>query len=89
MVRVKVDGVLLSIDSNRPDTHGIATWSEDTPLSAWLPLQYGMFGHRVGDNPTPMDAIAALKSASKEYQVIEGQEILDLPISELPEGAVS
>jgi hypothetical protein len=36
-----------------------------------------------------MDVIHALIVSKKEYQVLEGQEILDLPIEPLPEGVIS
>jgi hypothetical protein len=90
MVKLEIDNAVLSIDSTRPDRHGVAKWTGDfASLSEWLPYQVGMFGHIVSDMPTPMDAIAALNAAGKKYQVIEGQEILDLPMPELPEGVMS
>lgn len=89
MIKIEIGTAVLSIDSDSPGRRGIAVWAgDDQELAAWLPGRYGMFGHRVGDNPAPMDAIAALKTAGKKYEVLEGQEILDLPISPLPEGAV-
>ena len=90
MIIIQIENAALSIDSKKPDEYGLAVWTGDSAeLAVWLPRQYGMFGHRVGDNPAPMDAIAALITSGKKYRVVEGQETLDLPITELPEGAVS
>lgn len=90
MIIITIGNVMLSIDSKKPDEHGVAAWAGDSAkLAAWLPSQYGMFGHRVGDNPAPMDVIAALIASKKEFRVVRGQEILDLPIAPLPEGAIS
>ena len=85
-----LDHPILSIDSTEPDRHGVASWTgESTEISQWLPKQFGMFGHYVGDYPCPADAIHALIISGKKYQVLEGQDILDLPIEPLPEGVVS
>jgi hypothetical protein len=89
MVKIEIDNAILSIDSTRPDQHGVATWDGDSAnLSKWMPYQIGMFGHIVGDNPSPIDAIACLNTAGKKYRVIEGKEILDLPEPKLPKGAI-
>lgn len=90
MIIIQIENATLSIDSKKPDEYGLAVWTGDSAeLAEWLPRQYGMFGHRVGDDPAPMDAIAALVMSRKKFQIVKGQEILDLPITELPEGAVS
>ena len=90
MIIITIGNSVLTIDSNRPDEHGEAVWAGDSAeLATWLPSRYGMFGHRVGDNPAPMDVIAALITSKKEYRVVQGLEILDLPIASLPDGAIS
>lgn len=90
MIKIEIENAVLSIDSDKPDRYGAAVWSgESKELAEWLPAQYGMFGHYVGDNPCPSDAIHALIVAKKKYKVLEGQEILDLPMPPLPEGAIS
>lgn len=89
MITIQIENATLSIDSNKPEKHGTVVWLGDSAeLAQWLPRQYGMFGHRVGDNPAPMDAIAAMIASGKKYKVVEGQEILDLPVPELPKGAI-
>lgn len=90
MIKIQIEGAELSIDSDKPDKCGTATWTgESQELAAWLPNQFGMFGHYVGDNPCPCDVIHALIVAKKEYQILEGQDILDLPARELPPGRIS
>jgi hypothetical protein len=90
VIRIEIDDAVLFIDSDKPDKHGAAIWGGDyQDLAQWLPNQFGMFGHYVGDSPCPSDAIHALIVGKKKYQVTEGQEILDLPIEPLPEGVIS
>jgi hypothetical protein len=90
VIRIEIENAVLSIDSDKSDRHGAAVWAGDSiELAKWLPSRYGMFGHKVGDYPCPSDVIHALIVGKKKYKVLEGQEILDMPISELPEGAVS
>jgi hypothetical protein len=89
MIRIEIENAVLSIDSDKPDRHGAAVWAgESQELAEWLPNQYGMFGHYVGDYPCPSDAIHALIVGKKKYKVLEGQEILDMPIKPLPEGSI-
>jgi hypothetical protein len=89
MIKIEIDNAVLLIDSDKPDKYGTAIWAGDyQALAKWLPNQYGMFGHHVGDNPAPMDVIHALIMAKKKYQVVEGKEILDIPITPLPDGAI-
>jgi hypothetical protein len=90
VIRIEIDDAVLFIDSDKPDKCGAVEWAGDsTELAQWLPNQFGMFGHYVGDNPCPRDAIHALIVGKKKYRVTEGQEILDLPIKPLPEGVIS
>jgi hypothetical protein len=81
----------ISIDSDSPDRYGKATWTgkDAALLSDWITNQYGMYGHRVGESPNPLDAVAALTGATwLEWEIVEGAEILDMPREELPPGAV-
>jgi hypothetical protein len=83
--------VTIAIDSDSPDRYGKATWTgkDAALLSDWLTDQYGMYGHTVGENPNPLDAVAALTGATwLEWEIVEGKEILDLPRQQLPDGAV-
>jgi hypothetical protein len=90
MIRIEIDDAILSLNSDHPEEGSPPYWSGDsTELAKWLPSRYGMFGHYVGDYPCPSDVIHALIVGKKKYKVLEGQEILDLPMSELPEGAIS
>jgi hypothetical protein len=90
MIRIEIDDAILSLNSAHPNEGSPPYWSGDsTELAKWLPGQFGMFGHYVGDYPCPSDTIHALIISGKKYRVTEGQEILDLPIEPLPEGVVS
>jgi hypothetical protein len=90
VIRIKIDDAELELNTDRPDVGTTPKWSGDcAELALWLPGRYGLFGHRVGNFPYPMDVIHALIVSKKEYQVTEGQEILDLPIEPLPEGVIS
>jgi hypothetical protein len=84
-----IDAVI-SIDSDSPDRAGNATWSgkDAALLSDWITNQYGMYGHQVGENPNPLDAVAALTGATwLEWEIVEGKEILEMPRQKLPPGA--
>lgn len=90
MIKIEIENAVLFLDSDKPNKCGAAKWAGDsTELAEWLPNQFGMFGHYVGDYPCPADAIHALIISGKKYRVTEGQEILDLPIEPLPEGVIS
>lgn len=90
MVKIEIENAILTIAVDRPDKCGTAIWTgQATELADWLQYQIGTFGHVVGDNPCPIDAISALKMSGKKYRVVAGQEILDLPLMPLPDGAVS
>jgi hypothetical protein len=90
----------ISIDSDSPERasappkggrYGKATWTgkDAALLSDWITNQDGMYGHRVGESPNPLDAVAALTGATwLEWEIAEGAEILDMPREELPPGAV-
>jgi hypothetical protein len=82
----------ISIDSTKPYQGGKTKYEgKDKSLMAeWLPDQYGMRGKRVGDKASPANVFAALKSASwLQWKIISGQEILDIPDSNLPPGAIA
>lgn len=84
--------VTITIDSTQPYQAGKTTYEgEDKALvREWMPDQYGMRGKRVGDNASPADLHHALMAATwLEWKVISGQEILDIPDSDLPPGAIA
>lgn len=86
-----IDAVI-SIDSNLPDHSGVATWTgnDAASIADWLTSQYGMYGKPVGENPSPIDLIHSLTKATwLEWEIVEGRDILDLPVSELPPGAIA
>jgi hypothetical protein len=90
MIKIEIDDAILSLDVDRPNIRSTPIWSGDSiELAKWLPGRYGMFGHRVGNFPYAADVIHALIVGKKKYKVLEGQDILDLPIPELSEGAIS
>jgi hypothetical protein len=89
MIQIKIDDAILTLDVTRPDKRGTAIWTGNyAEIAAWLPRRYGMRGHKVGENPRPRDVIHALIVGRKQYEVIEGKEILELPSKPLPEGAI-
>jgi hypothetical protein len=89
MIQIKIDDAILTLDVDRPDKRGVPIWTGDyAEIAAWLPNQYGLRGHKVGENPRPRDVIHALIAGKKRYEIIEGKEILDLPEPKLPKGAI-
>lgn len=81
----------ISVDSDSPDRSGNATWSgkDAALLSDWITNQYGMYGHRVGENPNPADLNSALIAATwLDWEIVEGEEILEMPRQKLPPGAM-
>jgi hypothetical protein len=90
VIKIQIDDAILSLDVDLPDVRAAPIWSGDsTELAKWLPRQYGLFGHRVGNFPRAMDVIHALIVSGKEYQIIEGQDVDNYPTPELPPGAIS
>lgn len=92
MFRVLVDSTIeVTIAATRPHQHAQTTYTgdDDGRFADWLPLQYGHRGKRVGDDASPVGLVAALTQAKIEFEITEGAEILDLPVPELPEGAIS
>lgn len=89
-VQIQIESAILTLEANHPDQRSTPNWTgEYEQLSTWLPRQYGMYGHKVGEYPRPSDTIHALIVAGKSYQVLDGQGILSMPSTELPKGAVS
>jgi hypothetical protein len=82
----------ISIETDMPEQSGTTTWSGDDSdmISDWSIGQYGMYGHYIGENPTPISLVHALTVAIwLEWEIIEGKEILDIPLEELPPSAIS
>lgn len=74
--------VTITVDSSQPYKSGKTKYegADKALISDWLPDQYGMYGKRVGDDAKPINVIAALTSATwLKWEIISGQEILDLP----------
>ena len=74
--------VAISVDSTEPYKRGKTTYqgTDKALISNWLPDQYGMYGKTVGDDASPINVVSALTSATwLEWEIISGQEILDLP----------
>lgn len=92
MFKVLVNSTIeVAIAATRPHQHAQTTYKgdEDGRFADWIPLEYGVRGKRVGDDASPLDLVAALTKSKLKWEIIEGAEILDLPITELPKGAVS
>jgi hypothetical protein len=88
----RVVQIEIAIDADRPYQHAETTYTGDEEdwIAEWLPDQYGMRGKPVGDNASPIDAVAALSAATwLKWEVVSGQEILDLPDPSLPPGAIA
>lgn len=82
----------ISIDSTQPYKAGKTTYegTDKALMREWIPDQYGMRGKRVGDNASPADLNHALMAATwLEWEIISGQEILDIPEQSLPPGAIA
>ena len=74
--------VTITVKSTQPYQCGKTTYSgaDKALISNWLPDQYGMRGKQVGDDARPTDLVAALTKATwLEWEIISGQEILDIP----------
>jgi hypothetical protein len=74
--------VTISVNSSQPCKSGktIYEGADKALIANWLPDQYGMYGKRVGDDANPINIFAALTSATwLKWEIISGQEILDLP----------
>jgi hypothetical protein len=87
LVRIEI-----TIEAERPYQHGATTFDGDEEgwIADWLPDQYGVRGKPVGDEASPVDLVAALAAANwLNYDILEGEEILDLPEPQLPPGAIA
>jgi hypothetical protein len=87
LVRIEI-----AIDADRPYQHGTTTYDGDEEdwIADWLPDRYGVRGKPVGDDASPVDLVAALAAANwLNYDILEGEAILDLPEPELPPGAIA
>jgi hypothetical protein len=87
LVRIEI-----AIDADRPHQHGETTYDADEEgwIADWLPDQYGVRGKPVGDDASPIGLVAALSVATwLSWEIIEGESILDLPVPELPPGAIA
>jgi hypothetical protein len=88
---IKLDATV-SIETIVPYMGGMTTWNGDdlALITDWLPDQYGMRGKPVGDEPSPIDLIHAITLTTwLEWEIIEGKEMLDVPVPELPSGAIA
>jgi hypothetical protein len=86
-VRIEIE-----IAATRPYQHAETTYIGDDEdwISEWLPDQYGVRGKPVGDDASPIDTNAALVAAAwLEWEIVLGQEILDMPEPPLPPGAIA
>lgn len=84
--------ISITIDADLPYERGDTKFEgeQSASIADWLSDQYGMYGHRVGDDASPIDLVAALTAATWiEWEIISGEEILDLPVPPLPPGAIS
>jgi hypothetical protein len=91
VVRFKlVDGTIISIDSDLPEKWGLMQIEpESQELREQISLWSGLRGISLDDKSNcPVDLEAGLLIEKIPFEVIEGAEILDLPLEELPPGAV-
>ncbi len=82
--------VTISVDSEQPFQSGKTTYEGDDKslISKWLPDQHGMYGKTVGDDVKPINLVSVLRAATwLEWEIISGQEILDLPVPPKRPGA--
>lgn len=98
MFRVQVKELIsgkiseISIDANHPDQSSKLI-SSDTALLKELRVQFGL-RHIISDSTCPRELMACLGRLSREespeysHEVTEGAEILKIPETPLPEGAI-
>jgi hypothetical protein len=74
--------VTITVNSTQPYKSGKAIYegADKALISNWLPDQHGMYGKTIGDDVSPANIVAVLTSATwLDWEIISGQEILDLP----------
>ena len=83
--------IVISIDSDAPARGGVTTYEGDDAhlVDQYLQWQYGLYGKMLGEEPSPSDMIHTLTGLTwLKWEILEGKEILDLPVPELPPGAM-
>lgn len=83
--------VVVAISSSHPEEKAATEFTGQyaKSIARWLRNSYGSRGHTVGESACPMDAFYAIsRSDWIRFRVLEGQKILEIPMTILPEGAV-
>jgi hypothetical protein len=91
MLVVKVRDHVVSIDSDHPDKPAPLQIEGDNPdeIRRWISGMCGFRGIGLdGESEAPSDLIAGLCVEKADFEILEGEEILDIPTEELPAGAV-
>jgi hypothetical protein len=91
MFVVKVRDHIVSIDSNHPDKGGSVQITGKNPaeIRRWISTMSGMRGIGLdGDYAAPSDLDAGLDYLKESFEILEGKEILDMPMDKLPDGCV-
>lgn len=93
MFRVKTNFGEVSIDSDSPDksapivvTGGIPALANH--LQDMLSKSVGFHGRLLGQECSPLDLHAVLVITGLKFQILEGEEILAMPQTPIPDGAV-
>ena len=88
-IQIIEPNITISINANTPDKYArIKIAGEDANnFGRKLAQMYGIYGHLVGTNTTPLDLNAALANSGMEYEILEGADILKMRRQQLPPGA--
>jgi hypothetical protein len=92
MFKISAMKHLFSIESIEPETPGKVSIEGIAPILAatWIESLYGMYGHGLDSKmERPIDLFMGISQSGLDYEIIEGHEILDLPLEEIPEGSRS
>jgi hypothetical protein len=91
MFVVKVKNHTIAIDSDDPEQHAEMKIEGEDPASihSWVGKLYGMRGVGLDEWANcPIDLMSGIMDSKESYEILQGKEILDMPLEELPEGAV-
>jgi hypothetical protein len=86
MFKIQVEDSIVSIDVAAPDEAGKIECS-DLALMATLSNTFGLHT-TLGESASPEALEAAVKKLGLKYEIIEGADILDMPIQPMPDGAI-
>jgi hypothetical protein len=90
MFVVKTKNHVISIDSDHPDKVAPLVIEGDNPneIRGWIATMCGFRGIGLdGESEAPLDLNSGLIKSKTPFEILEGEEILDIPTQKLPDGA--